>query len=194
MSGDRNQTGDATASRPDGGNAPPADGGPQGQAGQGHAGQAAYAQGGGIDFERYAKLGGALYLILGIGIALQNFLNAALSSSSGSAGGGNAQLFSAVSTATGTVAQLAPLLALGLGIYLVGRVEAGESAPTVSAFTAGVGTAVTLLVLLVLQMVLAPQGIQVSLGDRIAPLIGIVVAIAAVAAAGSVVAEKLPDL
>ena len=106
-------------SRPDGGNAPPADGG------QGHASQAAYGQSGGIDFARYAKLGVALYLILGIGLAVENFLNVALSSSSG-AGGGNAQLYGAVNSATGTTAQLAPLLALGLGIYLVGRVAAGE--------------------------------------------------------------------
>lgn len=201
-SDDRNDTGASVA---DGGSAPPSDSGAGGQAGGQPAGQAAgqaHAGGaGGMDVERYAKVGGAIYGAFGLGTAVTFFLYITMADGGGIGtssffGGmtGGGELLVAVASAFGFVVILGPVVAVGVGVLATRLAEAGESPPLVGAATTGIGALATMLVLLILVVIFAPEGASIKVGDAIAPIIGAVIGLAVTSAGAAYGADELDIL
>lgn len=196
--GDRNDAGDRSgADRTDASPSP------------GHTQQENERDGGGfgrdagssVDYERFGKLGGAVFGLVGLGTALTMFLFSTLGSSgttlgTGFAGGASAgnELFFAVVSTFGVVVQLGAVVAVALGVLVARLDDADGSAPQLAAVAAGVGAGATLLVLVVLLVGLAPAGTQIDVVDLLGPVVGGTVGIAATAAGTAYLSNRLPDL
>lgn len=149
----------------------------------------------GVDYERFGRLGGGVYLVVGLGAALTMFLYALFAGSSTVVGpsAGSAELYIAAANAFTLVLQMGPLLAVALGVYVT-TLDHDASDTIAAAAATGIGSAVTLVVLAVLLVVFEPSGISMDLADALVAAVGAVLGNAATGAAGAYLPEFVDDL
>lgn len=148
-----------------------------------------------VDYERFGKLGGGVYLVVGLGAALTMFLYVLLGSPSvvGPSTVGGAELYIGVANAFSFVVQSSPLVAAALGVY-VASLDHDASATVTAAVTTAIGSAVTLVVLAILLVLFEPSGVSTSLGDTLVAIVGAVIGNAATGAGGAYLVDYAPDL
>lgn len=112
-----------------------------------------------------AVQGAVVYLGLSLGIVLTIALSLFLVDDSLVVSSSDNVLFFAVRFGFDQLPIVAPLLAFGLAVFYVAS-DRGDPASVTAAAGAAAGTIVSGLLLLVLVLVLAPSGIDVSIGDE----------------------------
>lgn len=114
--------------------------------------------------------GAVVYLGLSIGLFLTTTLSLFLGEDSLAVSGSSNKLFFAAQFGFEQLLVLAPLVAVGLAVYYVAS-DRGEPAFVVTAVAGAVGTLLAGLIMLILMIVLAPDLVDVSLGDELPVLL-----------------------
>ncbi|MFC6721764.1 hypothetical protein [Halobacteriaceae bacterium SHR40] len=117
--------------------------------------------------------GAVVYLGLSLGLFLTTTLSLVLGEDSLAVSGSSNKLFFAAQFGFEQLLVLAPLLAVGLAVYYVAS-DRGEPAFVTTAVAGAVGTLLAGLVMLILMIALAPDLVDVSLGDELPVLLAYV--------------------
>lgn len=148
--------------------------------GQPPAGGQAVGENGDSEEVEFAKLGILTYLVVGLGVFITFALKFLLADDDSMVyvtglGFEDEELFAASVGAYDFILVFAPILAIVLAVYYYRADVTTEMTAKVAAIASAAGIAVTGIVLLLLVVVFEPSGVDVSIGDEIPGLLGVII-------------------
>lgn len=151
-----------------------------------------------IDF---AKLGGIVYGLLGIGLFISTFLVLTMASDESIlffvgdfSGGGDEPLFSAAVGTYLSFTTWAILLAVALAFFFYYAVDLDGPTYTPTLVAALAGTVAITILMLLLSVIFSPDGVDVSIGDELGGLIGLYIGTAIAAGAVGYVLDEFWEM
>jgi len=159
------------------------------------------AVGGGSEEMRFVKFGLVVYALVGLGLFVANVFLLLLADDDSLIWGGigefagelqDEELFIAALTTYNEFLTFVPLIAILIGVYFYQTETTLEMPAKAAAIATAVGVIAVGFLLVLLAVIFEPDGIDISLGDEIAGLLGILIGSVAVAAATGFLLENDP--